>query len=194
MPFFYEDTKKGNLDAVQDQSKNFLELYTVLSVGFILLGKEVFHLFASQDFWGSTDLIPIFVASHYLNFLCTFPINYEYYHKKVKMVAAATISSSCINIALNYLLIRHMGMPGAALATVLSHSLQFLMHYTYVRFVLGKENYPFRVSLWAPYALCYLAVMALVYLLPYAWLLRWGFGAAVGLWELWRIRKRKVLI
>lgn len=194
VPFFYEDTKQGRLEAVQDQSKNFLELYTVLSVGFILLGKEVFHLFAGPDFWGSTDLIPIFVASHYLNFLCTFPINYEYYHKKVKMVAAATITSSCINIALNYVLIRHMGMSGAALATVLSHSLQFLMHYAYVRFLLGKESYPFRVSLWAPYALCYLAVMGLVYALPNAWLLRWGLGAAIGLWELWQIRKRKVLI
>ena len=26
------------------------------------------------------------------------------------------------------------------------------------------------------------------------WLARWGLGAAVGLWELLRIRKRKVLI
>ena len=26
------------------------------------------------------------------------------------------------------------------------------------------------------------------------WLVRWGLGAAVGLWELLRIRKRKVLI
>ena len=194
VPFFFEYTKKGDFSSVQSQSRNFLEVYTVLSAGFLLLGTEVFHLFAGRDFWGSTGLIPIFVASHYLNFLCTFPINYEYYHKKVKVVAFATISSSLVNIGLNYLLITRLGMPGAALATVLSHSLQFAMHYVYTRFSLGKGDYPFGFSLWGPYCACFLGAVALVYLLPNAWALRWGLGALLGLWELLRIRKRKVLI
>ena len=194
VPFFFEYTKKGDGEAVLSQSRNFLEVYTVLSTGFLLLSTEVFHLFASRDFWGSTGLIPIFVASHYLNFLCTFPINYEYYHKKVKVVAFATISSSLVNIGLNYLFISKIGMPGAALATVLSHSLQFAMHHIYTRYVLGKGDYPFGVRLWGSYAGFFLGVMALVYLLPNAWLLRWGLGGCIGLWELARIRKRKVLI
>ena len=194
VPFFFEDTKQGRQDAVMNQSKNFLEVYTVLSAGFMLLGNEVYHLFAGQDFWDSTKLIPVFVASHYLNFLCTFPINYEYYHKKVRVVAVATISSSLVNIALNYVFIRAYGMPGAALATVVSHTLQFAMHYLYTRYLLGKGSYPFGISLWGRYALCFVCIMLLVYLLPDAWLVRWALGAAIGLWELLRIRKRKVLI
>lgn len=194
VPFFFEDTKQGRQDAVMNQSKNFLEVYTVLSAGFMLLGTEVYHLFAGQDFWDSTKLIPVFVASHYLNFLCTFPINYEYYHKKVRVVAVATISSSLVNIALNYVFIRAYGMPGAALATVVSHTLQFAMHYLYTRYLLGKGSYPFGISLWGRYALCFVCIMLLVYLLPDAWLVRWALGAAIGLWELLRIRKRKVLI
>lgn len=194
VPFFYEDTKHGRSEAVFQQSRNFLELYTVLSVGFILLGREVYHLFARSDFWGSTDLIPVFIASHYLNFLCTFPINYEYYHKKVKMVAAATISSSLMNIGLNYILIGKLGMAGAAIATVLSHSLQFLLHYLYTRYDLGKDRYPFPIGLWGPYGAVFLLFAGLVYLLPEAAFLRWGMGAAMGAWELWRIRRRKVLI
>lgn len=194
VPFFFEDTKQGRQDAVMNQSKNFLEVYTVLSAGFMLLGTEVYHLFAGQDFWDSTKLIPVFVASHYLNFLCTFPINYEYYHKKVRVVAVATISSSLVNIALNYVFIRAYGMPGAALATVVSHTLQFAMHYLYTRYLLGKGSYPFGISLWGRYALCFVCIMLLVYLLPDAWLVRWALGAVIGLWELLRIRKRKVLI
>ena len=194
VPFYFEDTKHGRQDAVMNQSRNFLEVYTVLSAGFILLGTEVYHLFARQDFWGSTRLIPLFIASHYLNFLCTFPINYEYYHKKVQMVAFATISSSLINIGLNYLFISRIGMPGAALATLVSHSIQFAMHYVYTRYILGKGSYPFGISLWGPYCACFVGVMVLVYLTPKAWLVRWGLGACIGLWELLRIRKRKVLI
>ena len=194
VPFFYEDTKQGASEAVRSSAKNYLELFTVLSAGFILLGTEVYHLFAGQDFWGSTNLIPLFAASHYVNFLCTFPITYEQYHKRVKIVAAATIFSSGINILLNFLLIPPLGMLGAALATVLSHTLQFLIHYISTRFFLGREGYPFGVSLWGKYALCFLAVLILVYLLPEVWPVRWGLGAAIGIWELLRIRKRKALI
>lgn len=192
VPFFFEDMKHGR--DVKQQAKNYLELYTVLSVGFLLLTNEIFHYFARQDFWEGTNVIPLFVASYYLNFLCTFPVNFEYFHKKLKVVAAATIGSSLINIVLNYLFIIWFGMIGAALATLLSHSLQFALHYFYTRYVLGKGSYPFGISLWGGYALAFFGMMTLVYLTPNGWYLRWPLGAAIGIWELLRIRKRKVLI
>ena len=193
-PFFFDDMKQGRKDAMRSQAKNFLEVFTVLSVGFILLATEVYHVFARQDFWPGTPLIPIFVASYYLNFLCTFPVNYEYYHKKTKVVAVVTVFASLVNIGLNYVLIRSIGMMGAALATMISHGLQLLLHYSYVRYVLKKGEYPFGIRIWAKYAVAFCAVAALVYMTEDMWLLRWAIGAAIGLWELLRIRKRKVLI
>lgn len=194
VPFFYEDTKQGRPQAVESAAKNYLELFTVLSAGFILLSTEVYHLFVNESFWSSTGLVPLFAASHYVNFLCTFPITYEQYHKRVKIVAAATIFSSAVNILLNYLLIPPLGMLGAALATVLSHTLQFLIHYLSIRFSPEAQAYPFGIRLWGKYMLCFLAVLALVYLTPELWLVRWSLGAAIGVWELLRIRKRKALI
>ena len=194
MPFFFDDMKAGRVPQIHNQAKNFLEIFTVLSVGFNLLSVEVYHVFASREFWAGTSLVPIFVTSYYLNFLCTFPVNYEYYHKKTKVVAVVTITSAVVNIVLNYVLISRIGMMGAALATGISHGFQFAMHYVYVRFVLHKGDYPFGVRIWAKYVAAYFAMVALVYLTPNFWLLRWGLGAAIGLWELWRIKKRKVLI
>ena len=193
-PFFFEDFKNGERDKVKKQARNFLELFTVLSAGFILLGQEVFHVYARQDFWAGTPLIPIFVTSFFLNFLCTFPINFEFYHKKTKVVATVTITSSLINIALNYFLIGKIGMAGAAIATCLSHCFQFTVHYVYTRYFLHPDDFPFGVTLWAKYALCYLTVVAIVYLLPNLWQIRWGLGAFLGLWEVYRVKKRKVLI
>lgn len=193
-PFFFEDMKLGNRAALTERSRNFLELFTVLSVGFLLLVREVFHLMVSKATEGSTLLIPVFVTSYFLNFLCTFPVNYEYYRKKTKVVAIVTITSSLTNLVLNYFLILRFGMFGAALATAVSHGLQLTLHYVYTRFVLGKDDYPFQSRLWRPYLLAYLAVLVLVYLTPKAWYLRWPLGAAIGVWELLRIRKRKVLI
>ena len=194
VPFFFEDMKQGNTHQMKRQAKNFLELFTVLCIGFVLLTNEVYHVFAGQEFWDGTILIPIFVASYYLNFLCTFPVNFEYYHKKTKVVAAVTITVSLLNVGLNYLLIRWIGMAGAALATAISHSLQFLMHYVYVRYILGRGEYPFGITLWAKYLAAFLAFALVSMAVPQWWLLRWGAGAALGLWELWRIKKRKVLL
>ena len=193
-PFFFEDMKQENREQVLTKARNFLELFTVLSVGFILLSKEVYQVYVEKEFWESTMLIPFFVGSYFLNFLCTFPVNFEYYHKKTKVVAVVTITSSVINIGLNYVLILKMGMAGAAVATMLSHCLQLTMHHIYARFLLKAGEYPFRLGIWMPYLLAFALCAALVLLTPNMALLRWGFGATIGVWELLRIRKRKVLI
>lgn len=193
VPFFFDDFKAGRHEQASHQARNFMELFTVLCIGFNLLSTEVYHVFAGRDFWAGTPLIPIFVSSYFLNFLCTFPVNYEYYYKKTKVVAIVTITASITNIVLNYLLINSVGMMGAALATAISHGLQFVMHYTYVRYILRKGDYPFGIRMWAKYVAVYFLFVGFVYATSGLWLVRWGVGAAIGLWELWRIRKRKVL-
>ena len=193
-PFFFDEMKQGKQEAMLLKSRNFLELFTVLACGFILLAPEVYHVYADRSFWPSTGVIPLFVISYYINFLCTFPVNYEYYHKKTRTVAIVTIFSSMLNVVLNYFLIRTMGMVGAALATAVSHSVQLMLHHGYTSFHLGRGKYPFPVRFWAKYAFGFGVMVAVVLLTPDFWLLRWGIGAALGIWELLRLRKRKVLI
>ena len=62
-PFFFEEMKEGKLEAMMQKSRNFLELFTILSCGFILLTPEVYHVYASRPYWASTMVIPLFVAS-----------------------------------------------------------------------------------------------------------------------------------
>ena len=85
-------------------------------------------------------------------------------------------------------------MAGAALATAVSHGLQLALHHGYTRHVLGKKDYPFPMGVWLKYAAGFFAVMGFVYLTQTLWLPRWAAGAVLGLWELWRISRRKVLI
>lgn len=193
-PFFFDDMKHGESGKVRSSAVNFLELFTILAMGFVLLAPEVFRIYADRDFWDGITLIPLFSAGYYLNFLCTFPVNFDYYHKKNKAVAVITISCALVNLGLNYLMIRAFGVVGAALATTLSHLLQLILHHLYASRILGKGEYPYPVTLWGGYGLAFLIVFALTYLLPDYWLVRWGLGAVLGLWELTRIRKRRGLL
>lgn len=193
-PFFFDDMKMGNRENVREKAKNYLELFTVLAVGFILLSKEVYPIFVDSSFLSGTKTIPIFVSSYFINFLCTFPINYEYYHKQTKVVAVVTIVSSLVNVGLNFVLIQQFGMVGAALATMISHCLQLMLHYCYTRYILGKKEYPFGIQLWIGYAAAYFIVVIFNGVTYNFWPIRWLLGAGIGVWELLRIRKRKVLI
>ena len=193
-PFFFDDMKMGNRENVREKAKNYLELFTVLAVGFILLSKEVYQIFVDSSYWSGTKMIQIFASSYFLNFLCTFPINYEYYHKQTKVVAVVTIGSSLVNVGLNFVLIQQFGMVGAALATMISHCLQLMLHYCYTRYILGKKEYPFGIQLWIGYAAAYFIVVIFSGVTYNFWPIRWLLGAGIGVWELLRIRKRKVLI
>lgn len=192
-PFFFEEMKLGQRENMMRKTANFLEVFTVLSCGFVLLAPEVYHIYTSSDFWDTTWLVPVFVTSYYINFLCTFPVNYEYYHKKTKVVAVVTISASVVNIVLNYFLIQWTGMAGAAIATMLSHGLQLCVHHVYTS-TLGNGDYPFKARTWAGYAIAYLLVVMFSYRTADWALVRWGTGALIGVFELLRFRKRKVLI
>lgn len=189
--YFFEEMKNGERQAILEKTRNFLEVFTILSCGFMLLAPEVYHVYAPKEFWVATMVIPLFTAAYYVNFLCTFPVNFEYYHKRPKAVAVITVSSSLLNLVLNFVFIRAMGMAGAAVATLASHCFQLTLHHLYsVR--LGE--YPFPLRLWARYPLVFCGVLAVVFLLPDAWFIRWPLGAVLGIFMLLRIRKRKVLI
>ena len=194
VPFFFDDMKEGRREQVVRQGEHFLELFTVLCVGFVLLVREVYHVYASQDYWSGLELIPIFTGSYYLNALCTFPVNYELFHKKTGVVAVATVVSALANLVLNYVFILLFGMTGAALATLLSHGLQLVIHECYSRLVLGRRDYPFPLSTLLKYSAGMVLAVAIFYAAPGLWYLRWPLGAAVGLWELRRIWKRKSLL
>ncbi|MGM9603498.1 MAG: lipopolysaccharide biosynthesis protein [Faecousia sp.] len=194
VPFFFDDMKQGSRENVVRQSKNFLELFTVLSLGFVLLVREVYHIYADREFWPGLELIPVFTASYYVNALCTFPVNFELYHKKTGVVAAATVAAALVNLVLNYTFIRLFGMTGAAVATLLSHCLQLAMHECYSRLVLGKKDYPFALSTWVKYSAVMTAAMVLFYAAPDQWYIRWPLAAAMGVWELYRIWKRRSLL
>lgn len=193
-PFFFEDMKNGDREKVRSSAVNFLELFTILAMGFVLLAPEVFRIYAGRDFWDGMSLIPLFSAGYYINFLCTFPVNYDYYRKQNKAVAFITIFCALANLGLNYVLIQEFGAIGAALATTLSHLLQLVLHHIYAGWILGKGEYPYPVKLWGGYGTCFLCAFALAYLLADSALIRWALGAVLGLWELYRIRKRRGLL
>lgn len=192
-PFYYEYTRLGEIDSMRKRAKRYIELFSVLSCGFVLLAPEVFHLYADSTYWDGTVLIPIFAVGYYMVFLYSFAVNYEFYREKTKLIAFGTLVAAILNVLLNYFFIRLWGHLGAAIATAIAHGLQFGVHYIIARYYLGKEDFPFRMKDFALWTGMFLFIAALPIVLPDQWVLRWGLGVCLGAWELYRIYKRKAV-
>ena len=191
VPFYFEYARNGQQDKIKHHGKNYLELYSILTVGFMLLTPEVYRVFASREYWDGISMIPILVAGNYFIFLYSFPANYEFFHKNTKATAVCTVIAGVVNILLNFFFIRWMGVLGAALATMIAHGVQFLVHYLYAMSIRKGEDFPFRMGMLMTYGLPVLLVTLWITARPGPWWLRWALGAAVGVWELYRIVKRK---
>lgn len=190
VPFYYDYTKKNDFASIKEHSRNYLELFTVITCGFMLLSHEVFALFGGSDFEGGSRYIPLLAVGMFFMFLYSFPVNYEFYNKKTKLIAAVTVTSAVTNIILNYFLIGSFGIMGAVIATVISYALQFTLHYLSAVFVIGGE-FPYRFTAFVPWIATVSLCCAAVYLLEDQWFIRWPLGAVLGIFCLCRVIKRR---
>jgi len=191
LPFFYDFARKRNAADILVHGRNYLELYSVLTAGFMVLAPEVFCLFASREYWEGTVLIPILSLGHYMVFLCSFPINHELFHKNTKATAAGTLVAAVCNIALNIWLIMGMGAMGAAVATMTAHGLQFLLHHICAKRIQSDLPYLFGLKTIAPYFVIVVIAAVLQIVFVNDWWLRWSIGLVLGVWLLRRIIGRK---
>lgn len=190
--FYYEDLDAQKSDKLNKKCENYIELFTVLTAGFLLLSREVSYIMADQGYWSGIRVIPVLVFSVYFTFMYQFPVNFEFFHKKTNIVAIGTVSAALLNIILNAIMIPPWGMYGAAIATAISYGGLFIMHYMIVTHMKGyRFHLNARVFLPGLAAVC--ICTALFYVLDDYWYIRWGVGIVVGIFELYRIYKRRTI-
>ena len=190
VPFYYEYTRQNQVEKMKKHARNYIELFTILTIGFILLAREVFHIYARQSFWEGTDLIPLFSIGYYFIFLYSFPVNYEFYNKKTKTIAIGTTSAAMCNIVLNYFLINAIGIQGAVIATALAHGLQFGFHFICAKRINPGE-FPFKIIDFIPGFVAVCITCIIYWVTKELWYIRWSLGAILGVYMLMKIIRRR---
>lgn len=190
--FYYEDLDAQRWKKLDKKCKNYIELFTVLTVGFLFLSREVSYIMADSSYWSGINVIPVLVFAVYFTFMYQFPVNFEFFHKKTNIVAIGTVSAALMNIVLNATMIPLWGMYGAALATAISYGGLFIMHYLIVTHMKG---FNFHLKAWSfiPGLICVCLCTVLFYVLADYTIIRWGLGVILGLFEIYRIYKRRTI-
>ncbi|MCI8469269.1 MAG: oligosaccharide flippase family protein [Eggerthellaceae bacterium] len=178
VPFMYDDLSGKTGEGVkQDHFRNYMRLFTVGSLAFMLLSPEVLKLMSPESYWTATSLLPPLIVGQYCVFLYSFPVNYEFFKMKTGSIALGTLLAAALNIVLTLMLIPVFGMMGAAFATMVAYLFLFLFHFSIARFWLGDRNYPSR------YLFGGLAVVVLAaagcYALGSLLAVRWAIGVVL---------------
>jgi len=189
-PFYYDDVSEEKWEILDKKCKNYIELFTVLSVGFLLLSREVSYIMADESYWSGLNIIPILALAVYFTFMYQFPVNFEFFYKKTKIIAIGTVGAGIFNIILNTVMIPMWGMYGAAIATALSYLALFFAHY-YIVTHMKDHPYHLKIKAFVPGIIGMGIGSILFYVLSPCWYMRWGLGLGLGCFELFRIYKRK---
>lgn len=189
-PFYYDDLNEKAYEKLKNKCKNYLELFTVVTCGFLLVSREMCYFFSNKEYWSGMNVIPVLVIGIYFIFMYQFPVNFEFFHKKTKIIAVGTFSAAIVNIILNMFLIPKSGMYGAALATAVSYGLLFVAHYVIavnmrgVKFHMDLKNF-------IPGLIAVFIFSRLFYVADSFWIFRWILGISIGAFEMFKIIKRK---
>ncbi len=189
-PVYYDGISENDWTGLEAKAKNYIETFTVLTVGFLLVGKEVSDIMSSNDFSGGVNILPILAIAVYLTFMYQFPTNYEFYYKKTTIIAFGTVASGVFNIFLNWLLIPRYGMYGAAVATAVSYLMLYVLHY-FVVMKMTNNKYHLPISKFATSIIAVAVGTSLFYVFKELWQIRWFVGVCIGVWELKKMIKRK---
>ena len=186
---YYEYRKNNDISQILKKSKGYLFLFTAITIGFLLCAPDVFMFLTPNSYWSGLKIIPLIASAYYIDFLYSFPVNYEFFSENTRMISIATIMSALINIVLNFLLIPRFHSIGAAIATVISYFLCFLFHDFCARFIIKKFEYK-----WDFYfcGIIFIIITCVSYyfLLPFS-ILRWICAFMIGLIIIFKILKNK---
>ncbi len=163
-PWFYERMSLGDDRGIKKNTALYTVLMSVVCILIFVGGPFLVIVMGGEQYTESRHLIIPLIYAMYYSFLYTMPVAVEYYNKKTKLIAFATVLSAVLNIALNYACIKLFGYTAAAYTTVFCHAVYFLFHLVIAKRIAGRWVFDMRVMLGCIAAVTVAGVLSLVFL------------------------------
>lgn len=128
-PFLFDKLNTKSYQRARDVTKTLIILYSAVCLLAVILAPEVIKILAPKEYFAGVYAIPPIVGVAFMNALYNLYANIEFYHKKSKYIAMATIVAAVVNIILNYFMIQSWSYVGASYATLISYAILIALHY-----------------------------------------------------------------
>ena len=163
-PWFYERMSKGDEKGIKKNTAAYTLLMSAVCILIFIGGPFLVITMGGKSYEQSRYLIIPLIYAMYYSFLYTMPVAVEYYNKKTKLIASATVASAVLNVALNYVFIKMFGYVAAAYTTVFCHMVYFLFHLAISRKIAGKWVFNMKIMAGSTAAVTAAGVLCMVFL------------------------------
>lgn len=137
----YRKINTDEINIIKKQSKKVLSFGFILTIGLLMINKEMIELFLNKDYVGAKYVIPPITLGVFLQFIYMFYYDINYYYKNLKSVMYDSILVAIINIILNAIFIKQFGYIAAGYTTLFSYLLLAILNYHSSKKVIKKSIY-----------------------------------------------------
>lgn len=176
--WFFEQMRQENYAKIRKVANIYAALLGVFMVALYLISPELILILGGEKYMESRFVVYPVLLAGFFGFMYYFPSAIEYYHKKTKMIAVATMIAAGLNVVLNLIFIPKYGYVAAAYTTVVCYVVYYIIHIFFSRKIQGSFLYDMKTHL-----LIILGVSVLAFACLLAVDLRWirlgVFGAGL---------------
>lgn len=130
VPWLFERLKRDQIEEKRQIVRYTYAWYAVILLGvglFFFIGPRLVTLIAGEEYSRAGDVIGWLALGQGFIGMYLMVTNYIFYSKRTGVLSLATISTGLINVALLVLLIRTLGLKGAAIAFSIAMGIRFLL-------------------------------------------------------------------
>ena len=138
-PWIYgEIDKKSYKNSAKVGNAMFAGVALVLMM-LMAFAPECIYVFAGAKYAAAVKIVPSVAASLYFIFMYQIFANIEFYYKRNKFIAYASMSGAVLNLILNYFGIMMFGYIAPGYTTLICYIIFGIAHYLFMRKICNEE-------------------------------------------------------
>ncbi|MFL2578869.1 MAG: oligosaccharide flippase family protein [Parvicellaceae bacterium] len=127
--YILEGLKLQKIDEIKSAAKKYLLLVVLVGVIIVLLKTFLVNILSNSSYFVILDIIPTILLGMFFYFLYTVMSNIPFFHKNTYLMALPAFIAAGLNIVLNVIMLPIYGYKIAALTTLISYFIEFLVIY-----------------------------------------------------------------
>ena len=138
-PWIYGEIEKKRYNKIPAVGNAMFAGLALVLMMLIIFAPECIFLFAGRKYSDAVKIIPSVTSSLYFLFMYQIFANVEFYYKRNKFIAYASVMGAVTNLVLNYFGIKLFGYIAPGYTTLICYIIFGIAHYIFMRRICNEE-------------------------------------------------------
>lgn len=128
-PWVYEKLDNEQSKPVKKVYVYYIAVFSIITIFLMYMSPELVKILSDKEYWGGIEILPWIIVAAYIQVLILNESETQMFLKKTAINSFVIILGAALNIALNYKYIPEYGAVGAAITTLVTYVVMFIIIY-----------------------------------------------------------------